>query len=371
MELFDQKQEVIDIVVTPYGKHMLAAGRFNPEYYSFFDEDILYDSSYISIDDEVQNDIEGRIQQETPRMKAIPVCTGVETTVNTNVAIIRSSIEAAYGVVNPPFAIQDTITAKIYNQDILQPPADKYAFASMPLGSSELSSDKYPAWNLAMEKGEISSSAPSLAIPKKGPSLSFSSDFRYEQIPQINITLPYKAYVGNIHSMPNSEVLESNTSSIVGAGDTFPLPASIPDLDVSDEIIPTQLSEMKSQVFANGLFIAVKEGRVILNILEENTSYKKENFDIEVFMSSSQYSAPDGSPQLLYYANNELDIYTSDEVEKYMVLRTDRSIKDAQIQGAPFEDITGFSTSQHDTEIISTREFLIRDLYKPEKDICD
>jgi len=362
------------MVITPYGKYLLSDGRFNPEYYSFFDEDILYDSSYVSLDNEVQNEIKGRIQQETPRLKAISVYNGVETTVNANVGIVRSSIEAAYGTANPPYAIQDTIAVKIYNQEILQPSADKYEFASMPLGTSELSSDKYPVWNLAMEKGEISSSSRSLAIPKRGgPPISGTPQpgYRYEQIPQINITLPHKAYVGNIHSLPDSEILESNAASIIGAEDTFPLPASVPNLEIPDQILPSQFSEIRSQVFPNGLFIAVKEGRVILNILEENTFYKKENFDIEVFMSSSEVSSPDGSPRLLYYANNELDIYADDEVEKYMVLRTDQSIKDAKIQGAPFENITGFSTSQHDTEIISTREFLIRDLYKPEKDVCD
>ena len=35
MEFFDQKEEVIDVQLTQFGKHLLSKGRFKPEYYAF------------------------------------------------------------------------------------------------------------------------------------------------------------------------------------------------------------------------------------------------------------------------------------------------------------------------------------------------
>jgi len=42
MKFFDPKQDVLDIQLTQYGKHLLSSGKFRPVYYAFFDDDILY-----------------------------------------------------------------------------------------------------------------------------------------------------------------------------------------------------------------------------------------------------------------------------------------------------------------------------------------
>ena len=371
MEFFDKKQDVIDLVVTTYGKFLLSEGRFDPQYYSFFDDDILYDSTFAGTENEIQNNIEGRIQDLTARTKQPTVYTGVESTVSSNVATIRAAISAAYGTYDPPFAVQDTLFTTIYNQEILQPTGDRFEFLSTPIGTSELSSDKYPAWNLSMTTGLMSSSADYLVTPKRGLTGSGGElAERYEQIPQINVTLPYNLYVGNINHSANGSLLTDNQDSIAYASDTFPLPENIPTLEVNGEIIPSQFTEISSPVFPNGVFLALKDGRIVISLLEANSPFKKENFEIQVFMSSSQVSSPDGSPKLLYYANGELDIFKVDEVEKYLSLRTDREIKDIRIASAPFADITALKT-ESDKQSISTKEFLIRDLYAPEEDICE
>lgn len=46
MSLFDKKEEVLNTELTQYGKKMLSMGDFNPVYYAFYDEDIIYDSTY-------------------------------------------------------------------------------------------------------------------------------------------------------------------------------------------------------------------------------------------------------------------------------------------------------------------------------------
>ena len=70
MSFFDQKQEVMDVKLTQFGKESLARGVFRPAYYQFFDDNILYDASYANII-ETQNDAETRILNETPRLKTI------------------------------------------------------------------------------------------------------------------------------------------------------------------------------------------------------------------------------------------------------------------------------------------------------------
>ena len=75
---FDSKQEVIDFQITPHGKRLMSKGNFKPTYYSFVDEGIIYDSQYASFTDNSQNDIESRIQEQTPVLKIIANTYGIE-----------------------------------------------------------------------------------------------------------------------------------------------------------------------------------------------------------------------------------------------------------------------------------------------------
>ena len=77
MSFFDQKQEVMDVKLTQFGKELLSRGVFRPAYYQFFDDNILYDASYANIT-ETQNDAEVRILDETPRLKTIHLTFPVE-----------------------------------------------------------------------------------------------------------------------------------------------------------------------------------------------------------------------------------------------------------------------------------------------------
>ncbi len=66
---FDQKQEVINLELTKHGRKMLGLGLFQPEYYEFFDDDIIYDLSYCKINEQ-QNKIKNRIQNESISIKS-------------------------------------------------------------------------------------------------------------------------------------------------------------------------------------------------------------------------------------------------------------------------------------------------------------
>jgi hypothetical protein len=60
-KFINRQEEVLEIELTPYGKHLFSQGKFNPQYYSFHDDDILYDGVFGGIV-ENQNDIVSRIK---------------------------------------------------------------------------------------------------------------------------------------------------------------------------------------------------------------------------------------------------------------------------------------------------------------------
>ena len=71
MEFFNKKEEVLEVMLTNYGRDRLAAGQLNPTYYAFFDDDVMYDVSGSGYTED-QNDAEPRIQSNTPKLKINP-----------------------------------------------------------------------------------------------------------------------------------------------------------------------------------------------------------------------------------------------------------------------------------------------------------
>ena len=86
MRFLDPKEEVYKVKITPWGKYLLSQGKFDPTYYAFFDDDIIYDSSFLeNAGDslEEQNKIQERILDETPRFEGQTSFEGSETTIFT------------------------------------------------------------------------------------------------------------------------------------------------------------------------------------------------------------------------------------------------------------------------------------------------
>lgn len=59
-DILDQKQEVLKVELTKHGRKLLGMGLFYPKYFCFFDDSVLYDTSYGNVEEEINN-IEGRI----------------------------------------------------------------------------------------------------------------------------------------------------------------------------------------------------------------------------------------------------------------------------------------------------------------------
>ena len=64
MSFLDSKEQVIDLVLTKYGKYQVAAGLFQPTYYAFLDDDVIYNGARGGVV-ETQNEAEKRIVTET------------------------------------------------------------------------------------------------------------------------------------------------------------------------------------------------------------------------------------------------------------------------------------------------------------------
>jgi len=89
-KFLDKKEQVFDLKLTPYGHHLLSTGEFKPEYYSFYDDNILYDGGYAG-QSEMQNEIKNRIKNETPYIEGLVRFTDTETTVGEDSSRLRPS----------------------------------------------------------------------------------------------------------------------------------------------------------------------------------------------------------------------------------------------------------------------------------------
>ena len=144
MSFFDRKEEVLEVQLTPYGRYLLSLGEFTPEFYSFFDDDILYDSEYVG-HSEAQNTTEERIK-ETKRNHC---------------------------QINYRTAELDASNVYVYDDRNLQNYFEKEYALSSELGIADYYSDNAPAWDINVLKGEMfnsvaihSSSGPNYVIPQ-------------------------------------------------------------------------------------------------------------------------------------------------------------------------------------------------------------
>jgi len=77
MTFFNKKEEILEIKLTPHGKRMLSQGKFKPTYYAFFDDDVLYEGARAGVSED-NNNIEPRIQENTPSLRAQTSFTDLE-----------------------------------------------------------------------------------------------------------------------------------------------------------------------------------------------------------------------------------------------------------------------------------------------------
>ena len=162
MSFFDSKEEIIDIELTNHGKYLLSKGKFKPEYYAFFDDEIVYDSSYINIT-ESQNSIQTRILDETPFIKPQYSFVGAEKRVNTTEIL--------------DFYSSQELLKKENNFS-----TDKFFSPVLPLGKSSYEKEYFPAWSVQFLNGNGT-----LDTYNQRLTGSISGALSFLNIPQLNL----------------------------------------------------------------------------------------------------------------------------------------------------------------------------------------
>ena len=234
MSFFNRKEEVLEIKLTQYGKRLLGTGRFKPEFYAFYDDDILYDTNYGGFS-ENQNDAHDRIK-ETPRSHIQHSFDKVET-----------SMASTDGFLNLPMSSINR----------------EYSLA-LSLGESD-QGENLPAWEVRFLDGQLSG-----AIYHTTGSLNKSTleaTTGITRIPQL-ITEPIKA---------KTKVVKADELINLGPARGNGLEQECDGLTGQDFFISGE------SLFPDNTAIELEVDRLILEIDEHNVDGSYENFDIEIF----------------------------------------------------------------------------------------
>ena len=231
MSFFDDKQEILKVELTTYGRYLISRGKFRPTYYAFFDDDIIYDGEYAQLT-ESQNNIQTRILDESLSLKPQTTFTSLENNVKINSLLYREIDKS--------------------KKEESQISADKNYALSLPLAKSSHVSEYAPAWSVNLLEGTISNVEK--FIDNSSGSLDILQPFiRY---PQINL---------------NEVIFDVKTKENEFSDDegyTF----VFSDLNNNNDVISFFLNYKK----------------LVLEFQEKNVDDLMKNFDIEVFMEEEQ-----------------------------------------------------------------------------------
>ena len=247
MSFFNKKEDVIDIELTQFGKYLLSKGRFKPAFYTFSDDEILYNNAYVDPNkfNETGKKTSQRIQKETQRLKTLYEHEGVETRIlklnqhKTN--------EQGTSLIHRDMPFED-----MYGSDHLleeQMGKDDRNIVRNYIGNSSFGVEEVPSWDVEeLFQGKItdiivSSSGPNIGL--KRPVLEFEIE----------------------HSL-----------------DVYKMPNEHPNYNIT----PTQFNRAYNGLerqfsFVDDLNVEIDEGVMILSVIEDNVDYDLENFEIEFY----------------------------------------------------------------------------------------
>ena len=223
MTFFNKKTEVMQIEMTPYGRYLYSIGKFKPHSYEFVDDDIVYQSSGST---ENQEEAHNRILNETPKLK-----------------INRAFQDEAPQVESPPTMDRQRIMVKRMNQK------QNGLFA---LGRSSYSSENTPSFQVTMLQGELTGSNLVYEVSSSQPA-GVGSVSGSVFIPQVNVQVNFSAISDSVLNPPSQF-----------DGET-----------------------VRSETFENGDYVEIRYKEPIIHLKEFNSFYEKENFEFEVFKVDS------------------------------------------------------------------------------------
>ncbi len=236
MPFFDKKEDVLDIKLTPYGRHLLSKGKLMPMYYSFLDEDVIYDVKHVN-DTETNIDIKTRIINETPSLKPMYTFNSLEAEIDET----------------ETFTIGDAeVEISDYSNEYFEsfrPAGDvSTKFLQNTIGTSKQGNFNAPRWEINMLSSEIKSAVNhTSSIPNATGTPSPSASVLH--IPQVQCELVYNVQVKNT----------ANDSTVGNSS----------NLDI--------------QIYDDGTYLDVEEQMMLTEILEKNGFIHDESFEIQVY----------------------------------------------------------------------------------------
>jgi len=300
MSFLDPKEQVIDLQLTSFGRYLLSTGQFKPVQYAFFDDDIVYDQQFAGTGSELQNEIEPRIQENTPRLEAQTLYRGAE------LAVFSTNPNLAYNLM--PGVLAD----KKNKVNLSQTPDKSYIFVE-PLGNSAYNSKNIAAWNIGFYKAELSSSYTIFT----GSNNEIPTTF----IPQLNCDIKYNA---EVYTSTKENQNTPGTGEEMSDIESFHKLAKQETINTTN--IPIVFEEDKS-------YMIYKDDFALLKIEEANTELLKENFEIEVFeripiVNSFNTGSYSETLKRLYFAGDE--VADVDRVDYYFDIDIDFEIDETE-----------------------------------------
>lgn len=296
MSFFNKKEEVLSIELTNHGRELLARGLFKPVYYSFFDNDVIYNSANSGFI-EVQNEIEDRITKESPILKPLRTVQSLKD-------------DSKWG----------TFDLKKLNETL-----------GRPIGASDSNTNYYPAWNINFVRGGIKSiNYPSSSAPNGDEIPEIVLEDCYIDIvieKNYNENFIFPSEVKTLPPKPNGDgtyvkiidnflLLTIEEKNVVDIGDNFIVEFIYDDginekiLNVYDEVSVSDYNKVDS----NNIMLDTKENESS-NIYRTDPTissfFEKDRDNLELYFNFSKdntISLTDFKPERLYiYDTNSID----------------------------------------------------------------
>lgn len=300
MEFLDPKEQVIKIELTPYGKYLMSIGKFKPEMYAFFDDDILYDAEFAGLPKELQNDTEPRILEDTPRFAAQGMYRGADLSVFSAAPnLVQDLMPGVLEDKKNTITIQNTPTAV----NVLQ----------NPLGTSAFNSNKMPSWNISFLHSELDKASYTFtgSMDPDG-----TSEIARVAIPQLSSSITYKV----------NKFIHPDLDDYEGAAPDFNDEAYELEED-------SEWTQDKQLVFSgDGTKLQFIEDYILMQIEEANAEFLKDNFTLEVFEEVSVTGDTIASKYTYYkplhFQKNTDEDPNINNVEYYFDIAADREISE-------------------------------------------
>ena len=297
MSFFNKKEEVMEVQLTQYGKYLLSKGKFEPVYYAFSDDEVLYDVSYGENAFETGKSSHKRIQNNTIRMRPLYEHEGAESRVT---RLNNQITNAPEGDDDPDMlakVLGDDLYGKDYVDDISITPDDRKLMRNL-LGNSQTGNRYVPSWNIASKNSQRFETP--IEVSASGPNIGYRR-------PQINMIVDYE--------------LEATTTP--------------PEETIDIEEYQTQYGDENEIEFVDGYVLNVSKDKsyIILDIVEDNVPVSDDNFEVEFFLVDGEEEFIENGlkvveEKLLALLLKESDVPQKNELATYVEIDFDSDVYD-------------------------------------------